>query len=108
MLLSIPHVLSRIASQKLFQKIDLHFGPSFILSRPAWLTANSDWEAVDKSESQRSADMLTRIILDPDFAIHVKTMRVFVPAEREQTQSFAFQLGIHQIKVLCDVSLTLS
>jgi len=39
--------------------------------------------------------MLTRIILDPDFAIHVKTMRIFVPAEREQTQTFAFQLGTH-------------
>lgn len=75
MLLSVPHVLSRIASQKLFQKIDLHF-------------------AADKSESQRSADILTRIILDPDFAIHVKGMRIFVPAEREQVHSFAFQLGM--------------
>lgn len=39
--------------------------------------------------------MLTRIILDPDFSIHVKAMRIFVPAEREQTQTFAFQLGTH-------------
>lgn len=75
MLLSIPHVLSRIASQKLFQKLDLHF-------------------AADKSESQKSADMLTRIILDPAFAIHVKTIRIFVPAAREPAQSFAFQLGM--------------
>lgn len=75
MLLSVPHVLSRIASQILFQKIDLHF-------------------ALDKAESQRSADILTRIILDPDFSIHVKSLRIFVPAEREQTQSFAFQLGM--------------
>ena len=56
----------------------------------------SDSEAVDKFESQKSADMLTRIILDPDFAIHVRTIRIFVPAEREQTQSFAFQLGTYQ------------
>jgi len=108
MLLSVPHVLSKIASQKLFQKIDLHFGLSFPPSQPAWLTTKSDWEAADKSESQRSADILTRIILDSDFAIHVKTMRVFVPAEREQTQSFAFQLGARNIRVLWDVSLTLS
>ena len=50
--------------------------------------------------------MLTRIILDSDFAVHIKIMRIFVPAEREQTQSFAFQLGAYQIRPLCDVSLT--
>ena len=50
--------------------------------------------------------MLTRIILDSDFAINVKTMRIFVPAEREQPQSFAFQLGAYQVGLLCDVSLT--
>lgn len=32
MLLSVPHVLSRIASQMLFQKIDLHFGLFSLLS----------------------------------------------------------------------------
>ena len=50
--------------------------------------------------------MLTRIILDSDFAVHVKTVRIFVPAEREQTQSFAFQLGAYEIGPLRDVSLT--
>jgi hypothetical protein len=77
-------------------------------SRLVALTTTSTWEAVDKSESQKSADMLTRIILDPDFAIHVKTMRIFVPAEREQTQSFAFQLGTYRIRKPRGVSLTLS
>lgn len=72
------------------------------------LTTTSIWEAADKSESQKSADMLTRIILDPDFAIHVKTVRIFVPAEREQSHSFAFQLGTHPIETPCGVSLTLS
>ena len=71
------------------------------------LTTTSTLKAMDKSESQKSADMLTRIILDPDFAIHVKTMRIFVPAEREQTQSFAFQLGAHQIENFYDAVLTL-
>ena len=50
--------------------------------------------------------MLTRIILDSDFAVHVKTVRIFVPAEREQTQSFAFQLGAYEIGPLRDASLT--
>lgn len=71
------------------------------------LTATFIWEAADKSESQKSADMLTRIILDPDFAIHVKTVRIFVPAEREQSHSFAFQLGTRQSETPCEVSLTL-
>ncbi|KAI0076852.1 hypothetical protein K474DRAFT_1622160, partial [Panus rudis PR-1116 ss-1] len=48
-LLHIPHVLSRIASQLLFRKIDLFF-------------------ASDKWDSQRSADILTRIITDSAFA----------------------------------------
>lgn len=63
-------------------------------------------KAADKSESQRSADILTRIILDAEFAIHVKSVRIFVPAEREQAQSFAFQLGAQKIVPLHDASLT--
>jgi len=60
-------------------------------------------EGADKSESQKSADMLTRIILDSGFAIHVRTLRLFVPPEREHTQSFAFQLGTRQVRPLRDV-----
>ncbi|GBE86830.1 hypothetical protein BKA93DRAFT_788175 [Sparassis latifolia] len=57
-LLLVPHVLSRIASQLLFQKIDIYF-------------------TSEKWESQRSADILTRIITDPEFAKHVRTLRIF-------------------------------
>ena len=66
----------------------------------------ADYEGADKSESQKSADMLTRIILDSSFAIHVRTLRIFVPPEREQTQSFAFQLGTYQIRLPRDALLT--
>jgi len=87
--MSSPNSLARSFSRKLiFTSVgSLHPAP--------WLTllTASDWEGADRSESQKSADMLTRIILDLDFSIHVKTVRIFVPAEREQTQSFAFQLG---------------
>ncbi|GJE98678.1 hypothetical protein PsYK624_149130 [Phanerochaete sordida] len=70
-LLVLPHVLSRIASQLLFRKIDLHF---------------------DKEHAQQTADILTRIITDCTFASHVKTMRIFVPGR--ETFPMTFQTGM--------------
>ncbi|CCM02058.1 uncharacterized protein FIBRA_04134 [Fibroporia radiculosa] len=72
-LLLVPHVLSRIASQLLFQKIDLYF-------------------VSDKRESQRSADILTRIIVDDEFAKHVKMLRVFF--QGRDVSSMTFQTGM--------------
>ncbi|PIL25681.1 hypothetical protein GSI_11431 [Ganoderma sinense ZZ0214-1] len=72
-LLHVPHVLSRIASELLFQRIDLQL-------------------ASEKRESQRSADILTRIITDTSFASHVKTLRVFVPGR--ETFPITFQTGM--------------
>ncbi|KAI0633147.1 hypothetical protein C8Q77DRAFT_1218476 [Trametes polyzona] len=72
-LLQVPHVISRIASELLFQRIDLHL-------------------ASEKRESQRSADILTRIITDASFASHVKTLRVFVPGR--ETFPITFQTGM--------------
>ncbi|KAI0712715.1 hypothetical protein C8T65DRAFT_646692 [Cerioporus squamosus] len=72
-LLRVPHVLSRIASELLFQRIDLHL-------------------ASEKRESQRSADILTRIITDATFASHVKTLRVFVPGR--ETFPITFHTGM--------------
>ncbi|KAI0673254.1 hypothetical protein C8Q78DRAFT_1077528 [Trametes maxima] len=72
-LLQVPHVLSRIASELLFQRIDLHL-------------------ASEKRESQRSADILTRIITDASFASHVRTLRVFVPGR--ETFPITFQTGM--------------
>lgn len=71
-LLLVPHVLSRIASQLLFRKIDLHFGS-------------------DKWDSQRSADILTRIITDSAFANLVRTLRIFVPGR--DVVPMTFQTG---------------
>ena len=48
--------------------------------------------AVDKRESQRSADILTRIITDASFAGHVRTLRVFVPGR--ETFPITFQTGM--------------
>ncbi|EMD35159.1 hypothetical protein CERSUDRAFT_85863 [Gelatoporia subvermispora B] len=72
-LLSVPHVLSRIASEFLFQKIDLKF-------------------ASDRQESQRSADILTQFITDDNFANHVKLLRVFVPGR--DAFPMTFQTGM--------------
>ncbi|CDO75712.1 hypothetical protein BN946_scf184493.g10 [Trametes cinnabarina] len=72
-LLQVPHVLSRIASELLFQRIDLHL-------------------ASEKRESQRSADILTRMITDASFASHVKTLRVYVPGR--ETFPITFQTGM--------------
>ncbi len=48
--------------------------------------------ASEKRESQRSADILTRIITDASFASHVKTLRVFVPGR--ETFPITFHTGM--------------
>lgn len=48
----------------------------------------------DKRESQRSADILTRIIVDPEFAKHVKTLRVFY--QGRDVSPMTFQTGKEQ------------
>ncbi|TCD60759.1 hypothetical protein EIP91_009552 [Steccherinum ochraceum] len=68
-LLLVPHVLSRIASQIVFRKVDLHFG-------------------TDKWDSQRSADILTRVITDAGFASIIRTLRIFVPGREVVPMSF--------------------
>ncbi|KAI0341135.1 hypothetical protein BDW22DRAFT_1430285 [Trametopsis cervina] len=73
-LLSVPHVLSRVASQLLFRQVDLHF-------------------TLDTKESERSADILTRIFTDPSFALHIRTLRLFAP-EKKQPSTMAFQSRI--------------
>jgi len=93
-LLLVPHVLSRIASQLLFRKIDLHFGASsgcslHISACSALICVLS---AADKFDSQRSADILTRIITDAAFANLVRTLRVFVPGR--DISPMTFQTGM--------------
>ncbi|KDQ56125.1 hypothetical protein JAAARDRAFT_133166 [Jaapia argillacea MUCL 33604] len=87
--LLVPHILSRVASQLLFQKIDLHF--------VVW-AEEDEWSprpdpVLDKWHAQRSADILTRVITDPSFASLIKTLRIFAPLTA-QSQSMAFQTGM--------------
>lgn len=88
-LLLVPHILSRIASELLFRKIDLFFGePGEAGAGTSRLTSCA---VSDKRESQRSADILTRIIVDKDFAKHVKTLRVFY--QGRDVSPMTFQTG---------------
>lgn len=88
-LLLVPHILSRIAGELLFRKIDLFFGElGGTEAGLSWLTSCA---VSDKRESQRSADILTRIIVDKDFAKHVKTLRVFY--QGRDVSPMTFQTG---------------
>ena len=42
----------------------------------------------DKWDSQRSADILTRVITDSGFASIIKTLRIFVPGREVVPMSF--------------------
>ena len=92
-LLLLPHVLSRIASQLLFRRIDLHFGT--LSGRCLFIVVYRPTTALwtDKEHAQQSADILTRIITDSSFASHVKTLRIFVPGR--DTFPMTFQTGKH-------------
>jgi len=98
-LLLVPHCLSRIASQLLFSELDLHFGgqsegddvhltDAYFESR---LSATQREE--DARQSQRSADILTRIIVDTAFASGVRTLRIYAH-QRDKEPSIAFQTGM--------------
>ena len=111
-LLFVPHPLSRIASQLLFRELDLHLTassdgesdhlPESCLS--AYRTAPAQRD-VDARHAQRSADILTRIILDNSFASAVRTLRIFA-WRREKDGSMAFQTGVClRVPVISDRSL---
>ncbi|TFK48125.1 hypothetical protein OE88DRAFT_545076 [Heliocybe sulcata] len=91
-LLLVPHIVSRVASQLLFQKIDLHFVVWEDDEDESQPEVRLD-QQLDKWHAQRSADILTRIIVDPGFAALVKTLRIFAPRLSVQ-QSMAFQTGM--------------
>jgi len=92
-LLFVPHAISRVASQLLFRELDLHFGEL----KYSNTDDNNDWRS-DESRTndgimhaQRSADILTRIIVDPAFAHCVRTLRVFAST---RAGGLAFQTGM--------------
>ncbi|KAH7923010.1 hypothetical protein BV22DRAFT_1036841 [Leucogyrophana mollusca] len=93
-LILLPHALSRIASQLLFREIDLHFSSA---SPDPSGSRSIDWLLVDKEletwHYQRSADILTRILVDAAFATQVKSLRVYA-STADTTTPLAFQTGM--------------
>ncbi|KAF8956753.1 hypothetical protein BDZ97DRAFT_1670956 [Flammula alnicola] len=99
-LLFVPHPLSRIASQLLFWELDLHFtasadGDNERLLEPYIPDARTSPAQRDEDarHAQRSADILTRIIVDPSFASAVRTLRIYA-SRRDKDGSMAFQTGM--------------
>ena len=70
-LLFVPHTLSRIASQLLFRKLDLHF--------EGHLDDDDEQPSKCRRLDGRYADILTRIIIDSGFASLVRTVRICAP-----------------------------
>ncbi|KAG6883754.1 hypothetical protein C0993_003992 [Termitomyces sp. T159_Od127] len=92
-LLFIPHTISRVASQLLFRKLDLHFG-GIDAEEDLWIHhAGEAGFADDARHAQRSADILTRIIVDLKFASAVRTLRIYAPL-RDRDGALAFQIGM--------------
>ncbi|KAK7044761.1 J domain-containing protein [Favolaschia claudopus] len=88
-LLFVPNALSRVASQLLFRRLDLH------LSVPP---DHEDGGATPppplaSSYAQRTADILTRVITDPSFGGFVRTLCVYSYATGKD-ESMSFQLGM--------------
>lgn len=96
-LLLVPNVLSRIASQLIFREIDLHLtaaiepGGASRFRHPQGEDLKQD--DVDVWHYQRSADILTRILVDPHFAGQVRSLKVFA-VSYDVTQPLAFQVGM--------------
>ncbi|KAI5830762.1 hypothetical protein K523DRAFT_362691 [Schizophyllum commune Tattone D] len=74
-LLFVPNVLSRVASQLLFRDVDIHLSSEDDPRDD--LVPSQGYPPFRKSDAERSADILTRIITDPAFAIAVKKLRIF-------------------------------
>ncbi|KAG6890150.1 hypothetical protein C0995_011445 [Termitomyces sp. Mi166 len=97
-LLFIPHTISHVASQILFRKLDLHFGGIDAEEGKSdiWMQHAGDVgfaDDVNARHAQRSADILTRIIVDPKFASAVRTLRIYAPI-RDKDGALAFQIGM--------------
>ncbi|KAJ7029224.1 hypothetical protein C8F04DRAFT_1288746 [Mycena alexandri] len=84
-LLFVPNALSRVASQLLFRKLDLH------LSIPP---DHDDAANASTCYARRSADLLTRLIVDPAFGGFVRTLCIYSYAIGKDDSSMAFQIGM--------------
>ncbi|KAH9993439.1 hypothetical protein BJV77DRAFT_367998 [Russula vinacea] len=82
-LLLVPHVLSSIASRLLFKDVCLQFGTAL------FDTGYSEGAAeIDKWHSQRSADILIRLVSDVEYAGLVRSLSVRAPEEGQTISSF--------------------
>ncbi|KAJ6558077.1 hypothetical protein B0H19DRAFT_1028677 [Mycena capillaripes] len=86
-LLFVPNALSRVASQLLFRRLDLH------LSVPPDHEETFGSAGTPPSFAQRSADILTRVIVDPSFGGFVRTLCIYSRAIGKD-DSMAFQIGM--------------
>ncbi|KIY53556.1 hypothetical protein FISHEDRAFT_33079 [Fistulina hepatica ATCC 64428] len=99
-LLFVPGHVSRVASQALFRKVDLHLSDSE--DEEEILNNNGPPPSQKYGPSihgQRSADILTRIITDTAFACIVRRLRIFsargpYPVRDNAQGSLAFQIGM--------------
>ncbi|KAF9265919.1 hypothetical protein L218DRAFT_1075455 [Marasmius fiardii PR-910] len=72
-LLLVPNPVSHVASQLLFRQLDLHFSGL----PPEYPEEENEWSLDKDRHSQRSADILARIITDNSFASGIRTLRVY-------------------------------
>ncbi|KAG2352713.1 hypothetical protein BDR07DRAFT_1312760 [Suillus spraguei] len=104
-LLLVPHALSRIASQLIFREIDLHFtaspGPN---NRYKDVLGGHDEQELDAWHYQRSADILTRILVDTVFASHIRSLSVYAIVS-DASHILAFKTGmlINSLPKLCNL-----
>ncbi|KAG1873228.1 hypothetical protein F4604DRAFT_1881016 [Suillus subluteus] len=107
-LLSVPHALSRIASQLIFREIDLHFTaspePSRADDRYRGVHGSRDEQELDAWHYQRSADIFTRILVDPVFASQVRSLSIYAVVSHT-SHTLAFQTGmlINSLPKLCNL-----
>ncbi|KAI5120006.1 hypothetical protein M0805_008467 [Coniferiporia weirii] len=98
-LLHIPHVLSRIAFEFVFETVDLHFGVCKLAGEEkVWGAAEQDHPdrpgfRLEKQLAQRTADIIARIVLDPSFAKLIKTVRISAE-RRDRNNHMAFQTNM--------------
>ncbi|EJD04668.1 uncharacterized protein FOMMEDRAFT_132624 [Fomitiporia mediterranea MF3/22] len=98
-LMQIPHVLSRIAFELVFERVDLHIGVCRLNGEDKnWGDGDQDHPdrpgyRLEKQLAQRTADIVARIVLDPSFAKLIKTVRI--SAERtDRSQHMAFRTNM--------------
>lgn len=103
-LLFVPHILSRVASQLLFRELDLHFTGGHCghggggesddegSHRDRETHLLDDRERDEGRHAQRTADVLTRLIVDQKFANAVRTLKIYC-SRSDRDGSMAFQTG---------------